>query len=74
MVDMVWNNDSDTNLATLPKHLMVQEISSRRESILSPRRTKQSRGINCKIIDINRKTIKGKKNDSIVLVAMRRQT
>lgn len=51
MVDMVWNNDCETNLVTLPKHLMVQETSSRRESLLSPRRTKQSRGINCKSFD-----------------------
>lgn len=50
MVDVVWNNDNDTNLP-LPKHLMVQEAtSSRRESMLSPRRTKQTRGINCKLI------------------------
>lgn len=48
MVDMVWNNESDTNLVTLPKHLVVQEATNRRESMLSPRRTKQSRGINCK--------------------------
>lgn len=49
LVDVVWNNESETNLVTLPKLLMVQETSSRRESLLSPRRTKQSRGINCKI-------------------------
>lgn len=50
MVDMVWNNDNDSSLVTLPKHLMVQETSNRRESLLSPRRTKQSRGINCEMI------------------------
>ncbi|CRL05553.1 CLUMA_CG018014, isoform A, partial [Clunio marinus] len=42
LVDIVWNNESDTNLLTLPKHLMVQEPTSRRESLLSPRRSKQS--------------------------------
>ena len=50
MVDVVWNIETDSNLVTLPKLLMVQETSSRRESLLSPRRTKQSRGINCKIL------------------------
>lgn len=49
MVDVVWNNESETNLVALPKHLMVQETPSRRESMLSPRRTKQTRGINCKL-------------------------
>lgn len=53
MVDVVWNNENDANLVTLPKLLMVQETTSRRESLLSPRRTKQSRGINCKIIELN---------------------
>jgi hypothetical protein len=48
MVDIVWNNDNELNHVTIPKHLMVQETSNRRESLLSPRRTKQSRGINCK--------------------------
>lgn len=51
MVDMVWNTECDTNLVSLPKHLMVQEPANRRESLLSPRRTKQSRGINCKMIE-----------------------
>lgn len=48
LVDVVWNNETESNLVTLPKLLMVQETSNRRESLLSPRRTKQSRGINCK--------------------------
>lgn len=48
MVDIVWNNDNESNHVTIPKHLTVQETSNRRESLLSPRRTKQSRGINCK--------------------------
>lgn len=50
MVDIVWSNDNDSNLVTLPKHLMVQETSNRRESLLSPRRSKQTRGINCEPI------------------------
>lgn len=57
MIDIVWNNDSETSSVTLPKHLMVQEASSRRESLLSPRRSKQSpvgnakcRRVNCKKI------------------------
>lgn len=45
MVDIVWNNESELSL---PKHLIISETSNRRESLLSPRRTKQSRGINCK--------------------------
>lgn len=60
MVDMVWNNDCETNLVTLPKHLMVQETSNRRESLLSPRRTKASRGINCEY-DAKVKTEKSKR-------------
>lgn len=47
----MWSSENETNLVSMPKHLMVQETSNRRESLLSPRRTKQSRGINCKNCD-----------------------
>jgi len=45
MVDIVWGNENEL---PLPKHMTAQEATNRRESMLSPRRTKQSRGINCK--------------------------
>lgn len=48
MVDMMWNTEVESSLVTLPKNLMVQEPTNRRESLLSPRRAKQSRGVNCK--------------------------
>ena len=54
MVDLVWNNDDNEQELVNPKNLMVNnETPSRRESLLSPRRTitKQMRGINGELND-----------------------
>lgn len=45
MVDVVYSNENE--VSSLPKLLIAQESTNRRESLLSPRRTKHTRGINC---------------------------
>lgn len=50
MVDIIWNNELTES--AIPKHLhTAQESTNRRESLLSPRRAKQSRGVNCEYSD-----------------------